>query len=74
MAVIGLVPVIVIAVVLGAYLNLTLSSSPTSTTSGNATNSLVHVSTMNSKLGLDLFLSINSSIIPSEETVNARAR
>jgi hypothetical protein len=70
MAVIGIVPVIVIAVVLGAYLNLTLSSPSVNSTINMATGSLVSVSIVNSTLGLRLILSINSSVIPSEEAIN----
>ncbi len=68
--VIGFVPLIVIAAVLGVYLNLTLSSSSVSTTTSTVANSPASVFTINSTLGLDLILSVNSTVIPSEEAIN----
>ncbi len=71
LGVIGFVPILVIAAFLGAYLDLTLSSSYSGTTTTSAfISSPASISTINSTLGLELILSINSTVIPSQEAIN----
>jgi hypothetical protein len=68
--VIGFIPLIVIAAILGVYLNQALSSTSNFATTSTVTISPASVSTINSTLGLDLILSVNSTVIPSEEAIN----
>jgi len=67
---IALVPIIVIAAVLGIYMSSTLNSFTGPATSSTVSNSMYSVSTINSTLGLDLKLSTNSTVVPSEEAIN----
>jgi hypothetical protein len=69
LAVIGFIPLIVISAVLGAYLELSVSSTASPPPSSLSTG-VLSAQTINASLGLELVASLNSTEIPSEEAID----
>lgn len=73
-ALLGFIPLIVLAALVGGYLSMAANSTPTTTQSSVLTLQTGNMSEVtNSGLGLELALTINSSRIPLEEAINISA-
>ena len=67
-AAIGFIPILLIALVFGVYLNLSLGTNPNTTV--NYSSFATNANTVNSTLGLKLVLTLNSTVIQSGQAIN----